>query len=229
MGLRETKAARTRERMVNTALKLFETTGYDATTMEQIAELAEVGTTTLYRYFPSKDLLLVDRLMHALDLATHLRSRPADEALDVSLGEVLLTVARAFDDPLQQIAELRRLIDDSVAPRARVWDLYRAARADLEEAISERTREEAGSLSVRATAGVAMELLQIIDETCARSNYQRAYVEVAMSVLAQLPSTAIVLPSAVDLQGISGDSLGKGSLSVPGPRQGPTAGLDRLG
>ncbi len=62
MGLRERNAARTRELIINTALGLFLEHGYDATKMEDIAEAAGIGTSTLYRYFPTKDLLIIDPL-----------------------------------------------------------------------------------------------------------------------------------------------------------------------
>ena len=98
MGLRERKAARSRQTMTDVALELFLRDGFEETTMEQIAERAEVGTTTLYRYFPTKDQLLLDPLVEAIDPAPYLRARPADERLEISLGEALLAAAAAFDD-----------------------------------------------------------------------------------------------------------------------------------
>ena len=91
-----TKAARTRQTMAAVALELFLRNGFDETTMEQIAERAEVGTTTLYRYFPTKDQLLLDPLVEAIDPAPYLRARPTDERLEISLGEALLAAAAAF-------------------------------------------------------------------------------------------------------------------------------------
>lgn len=196
MGLRETKAARSRERMVAAALELFETQGYDATTMEQVAQHAEVGTTTLYRYFPSKDLLLLDRFGSTIELAPRLRSRPDDEPLAVALGEALLAVARAVDDAGAPLAQLRRLIDESAAPRARVWDVYRDLRVELEAAICERIDWEPGSLPARMTAGLTLEVLQVVDEASRRGGAQRSYVETTREVLAQLPDTSLVAPSA---------------------------------
>ncbi len=61
LGLRERKKARTRAAIQEHALKLFGRQGYDATTMEQIADAAEISESTLYRYFPTKeDLVLLD-------------------------------------------------------------------------------------------------------------------------------------------------------------------------
>jgi hypothetical protein len=61
IGLRERKKAKTRAAIQHHALRLFREHGYEETTVEQIAEAAEVSESTLYRYFPTKeDLVLWD-------------------------------------------------------------------------------------------------------------------------------------------------------------------------
>jgi AcrR family transcriptional regulator len=53
--LRQRKKARTARTIEEVATKLFEEQGYDATTLEQIAEAAEVHKQTVLRYFKSKE------------------------------------------------------------------------------------------------------------------------------------------------------------------------------
>jgi AcrR family transcriptional regulator len=60
-GLRELKKAKTRAEIQRQALLLFRRQGYGGTTVEQIAAAAEVSPSTFFRYFPSKeDVVLYD-------------------------------------------------------------------------------------------------------------------------------------------------------------------------
>ncbi|WP_426516979.1 TetR/AcrR family transcriptional regulator [Diaminobutyricibacter sp. McL0618] len=55
-----TKREQTRERLLASALELFRSEGYDATSVAEIARAAGVTEMTFFRYFPSKQSLLVD-------------------------------------------------------------------------------------------------------------------------------------------------------------------------
>ncbi len=56
-NLREKKKEQTRVKIQAVSLQLFEMLGYEKTTMEKIAQEAEIGLGTLYNYFPSKTAL----------------------------------------------------------------------------------------------------------------------------------------------------------------------------
>lgn len=58
-GLRERKKARTKSAIQRHAVRLFTEQGYAATTVEQVAEAAEVSPSTVFRYFPTKEELVV--------------------------------------------------------------------------------------------------------------------------------------------------------------------------
>lgn len=72
-GLRERKKAKTRALIQKEALRLFREQGYAETTVEQIAEAAEVAPSTVFRYFATKEeLVFVDQfppLVEALNAA----------------------------------------------------------------------------------------------------------------------------------------------------------------
>ena len=60
LGLRERKKIKLRRSVQSEALRLFAEQGYEDTTVEQIADAADISTTTFYRYFPTKEDVVLD-------------------------------------------------------------------------------------------------------------------------------------------------------------------------
>lgn len=60
MGLRERKKIKTRQAIRREAFRLIEEQGYGNTTVEQIADAADVSTSTFFRYFRSKESVLIN-------------------------------------------------------------------------------------------------------------------------------------------------------------------------
>ncbi|MFC5910737.1 TetR/AcrR family transcriptional regulator [Streptacidiphilus monticola] len=86
-GLRAARKLRTREALRDAALDLFVRQGYDATRIDEIAEAVEVSPRTFFRYFETKQdvLLSVVREASAVALA-ELERRPAAEPPLAALG-----------------------------------------------------------------------------------------------------------------------------------------------
>lgn len=79
-GLRENKKLRTRRQLAATALELFLERGFDAVSVADVAAAAEVSKPTLFRYFPSKEDLVLDRFSdHQDEVARIVRERPAGQ------------------------------------------------------------------------------------------------------------------------------------------------------
>ena len=152
LGLRERKKIKTRTAIRDATYRLIEEQGYDATTIEQIAELAEVSPSTVFRYFPTKeDIVLTDEYDPMLE--SELRARPADEPPMDSLRHVLrkaVAVGMAED---AEVTRLRtRLMAEVPAVRSRMMESMSVTSHLLCQVIGERTGRGPDSFEVRVFA-----------------------------------------------------------------------------
>ena len=60
LPLRERKRLRTRRALADAALHLFTENGFDATTLEDLADEAEVSKSTFFRFFPAKEAAAIE-------------------------------------------------------------------------------------------------------------------------------------------------------------------------
>ncbi|MEU0025409.1 TetR family transcriptional regulator [Streptomyces sp. NPDC006335] len=148
LGLRERKKIKTRTAIRDATYALIEEQGYDATTVEQIAERAEVSPSTVFRYFPTKeDIVLTDEYDSVM--LDELRARPVDEPWTESVRHIL---HRALDlsDVDYEITRLRaHLMIQVPAVRARMMESMSVTGRLLSGAIAERTGRDADDLEVR--------------------------------------------------------------------------------
>jgi AcrR family transcriptional regulator len=126
---------RTAEAIVNSGLRLFEERGFDQTTIDQIAEAAEISRRTFFRYFTDKEELffaederLLDVIQDTLDHA------PAGESVvDIAHRATRALAAESVADPERRVAR-ERLIAATPALLARRM----AKNLRWEQAIAER-------------------------------------------------------------------------------------------
>lgn len=149
LGLRERKKIKTREAIRAAMYALVREQGYDATTIDQIAESAEVSPSTVFRYFPTKeDIVLTDEWDPIL--VAELRARPADEPWPETVRYVMLKAARMGIKDDLEVARLRtHLMVQVPAVRSRMMESMSVTGRMFSEAIGERTGLDPGSLEVR--------------------------------------------------------------------------------
>jgi AcrR family transcriptional regulator len=156
IGLRERKKARTREAIQTHGLRLFREQGYDATTVQQIIDAAEVSESTFFRYFPTKaDVVLLDNF-DPLIAASFLGQPPEltpIQALRASFRKVLAGLS-AQEAAEQQ--ERTRLVVAVPELRAAMLDQFASAMLLLAEALAERTGRKPGDVAVLALAGAVV-------------------------------------------------------------------------
>jgi AcrR family transcriptional regulator len=164
---REEKKAQTRQRLQEQALRLFAEHGYEATTVEQIAAAAGVSHMTFFRYFPTKeDVVLSDD--YDPMLAALIRARPRSEhpivRIHAAVREGLTAIYAADREAL--LARVR-LILRTPALRARLWENQFATRELFEGALG------ASSLRTRVLASVCLAALTTALEAWADGDGER--------------------------------------------------------
>ncbi|WP_267243103.1 TetR/AcrR family transcriptional regulator [Streptomyces sp. PR69] len=164
LGLRERKKIKTRLAIRRAACRLIAERGYEATTVEQIAEAAEVSPSTVFRYFPTKeDIVLTVVLTDGYDpmLETALRARPADEPPIESLRVLLhQTLGAMFTEAPEEMEQRSRLLAEVPAVRARMAESMSQAGRRLAPVIAERTGRDPADLQARVFTSAALSALQ---------------------------------------------------------------------
>jgi len=155
-GLRERKKARTRAAIRQHALRLFREQGYDATTVDQIAEAADVSPSTFFRYFPTKeDVVLQDDLdvlamaafeAQPADLPPITAFRAASKDAFAALGEEELARLRETTELTLTVPEVRARAMDELA---RTIDI-------IADAVAKRTGRDPADFAVRNLAGAVV-------------------------------------------------------------------------
>ena len=85
-GLRERTRRAVQREIGEAALRLFAERGYEATTVDAIAAAAGMSPRSVFRYFATKEEIVIGKLdLAGDDMLATLRARPAGEALWVSL------------------------------------------------------------------------------------------------------------------------------------------------
>jgi AcrR family transcriptional regulator len=156
-GLKERNKQRTRREMAEAAGRLFIERGYASTTVQDIADAADVSPRTFFRYFPCKE-----------DVITAIASATMDDAIDnlaehdkrEALGSVLQAMITATLAPTRENPEAARafqfMLRDTPVLRGRWLEEQRRSRDRLAEALRPWFGEDAKPLAPHLAAGAAL-------------------------------------------------------------------------
>jgi len=156
MGLRERKKARTRAAIRTEAMRLFRERGYAATTVEQIAAAADISPATFFRYYPTKeDVVLQDDLDLLLPEAVEAQppSLGPIAAVRAAVAQALSPMGPADLDRLQETITLSASVPEI---RARAADEFTRTIEVMAAPLARRARRSPDDPAVRHVAGAVI-------------------------------------------------------------------------
>ncbi|WP_051838920.1 TetR/AcrR family transcriptional regulator [Streptomyces sp. NRRL F-5126] len=177
VGRRERKKAATRKALSDAALRLFLERGYDDVSVKDVAEAADVSTTTLFKHFSGKEALLFDEdesLESALVAAVS--ERPPGQSVPAALREHVL---RTRLDARPEFARFLALVDATPALREQARRMWIRHEAALARAIAADVGAPEDDASCRALARFALEVPSLVRGT----RDPRAAIERAFALL----------------------------------------------
>lgn len=125
--LRERTRMAVREEVLVQAWLLFEQHGFEAVTVEQIAEAAGMSRRSFFRYFATKEELVLLRLVaHDARMADCLAARPADEPVWTALRTAMTLLIDSYEVDADRSRALLRMLREpalrgTLSERERRW------------------------------------------------------------------------------------------------------------
>ena len=155
-GLRERKKARTRAAIRQHALRLFREQGYGQTTVEQIAEAAEVSPSTFFRYFPAKEDVVLQDDFDPIAIAKFEAQPPGMGPIAALRAAMRETFAEAPAEQVEQWRELSMLTMTVPELRSRALEEYLRSGGMTAELIAKRLGRDPHDFAIRILAGAVI-------------------------------------------------------------------------
>lgn len=132
------RASRTRRRLLSAALDKFASKGFDATTVEDITERADVGKGTFYRHFTSKNEVMTALLEDAVEHLIHRMTSVAPPTLEETILRMVDAHVGFYNDRPAQFLLLqeRMLASIQLQPREEPDEPYSAYLAHLGQSVA---------------------------------------------------------------------------------------------
>ncbi len=121
------------------ATRMFADRGFEAVTVDEIVAAADVSHRTFYRYFPSKeDVLLGDHQAKVDAFVAAVRARPADESAFDALRAAVLDFADGYEQDQDRNATRARVVHETPCLAQRVSEKQLAWEQALTPVLAER-------------------------------------------------------------------------------------------
>jgi AcrR family transcriptional regulator len=156
LGLRERKKAKTRAAIQRHALRLFREQGYEATTVSQIAEAAEISPSTFFRYFPTKEDVVLYDYTDPLLIAAFAEQPPELGPIQALRGAMREVFTRLPPEEFAQQWERGRLMLDVPELRMRMLDQLGDGLQLMSALLAKRLGRSADDMAIRTFSGAVL-------------------------------------------------------------------------
>jgi AcrR family transcriptional regulator len=157
LGLRERKKVRTRAELTDAAFRLFTERGFDETTVEDIVDVVEVSPRTFFRYFDSKEDVVIGFFDDmGRELRSALAARPREEPPFTAVRGALRALVDVYTAQADRVVAAKRLSYDASAIRARLLDKHARWENGVTEELATRLGVDADDPRPRLIAAVAL-------------------------------------------------------------------------
>ena len=156
---RERKKQAVRQALERAALELFDEHGFAHTTIDQIADRADVSRSTFFRYFGSKEAVLFSGYDENGELFAELiLARPPGESPLVAFARAFIDLAQIQAETVnrQEAAQRRRILEREPTLQARSQDLTRGWTVRLAETLARRDGQDEPNREHLLAASVGM-------------------------------------------------------------------------
>ncbi|MEV7885114.1 TetR/AcrR family transcriptional regulator [Streptomyces sp. NPDC002817] len=165
MGLRERKKLQTALRIYRTAVELFVEKGFDAVSVQEVADASEVSKMTVFNYFGTKeDLVFKPMEEHFSDPARAVRERAPGESAVEAVRRQFLAMAESRDPSIGLHGEpfarrIRTVIMATPVLRERAYLSSEKGARELADLLTEETGDRTLALIAAATLTAARQAL----------------------------------------------------------------------
>lgn len=142
-----------RDEIGRVAIELFAERGFDAVTVDDIAEAAGTSQRTFFRYFATKDDIVLalssrldERLVAAID------ARPAEEGAVAALREAYCATSHVEPAERHRVLQVARVLADAPGLRARAHGEYVGENQEILDRLARRMGVAASDPAVRVLA-----------------------------------------------------------------------------
>jgi AcrR family transcriptional regulator len=163
-SLRDRKKERTRRVIQAEALRLFAEKGFDETTIEEIAEAADVAPRTFFRYFSTKEEVVFWPVYRPL-LAGLMAARPDESAVQALCHAIVDGLSAFYDQDRERVLDRIKLAFRTPALQPRLRQEQATSAQAMAAVLAQRLGMSPDHLEVRAmAAAVAAALWVAVEE-----------------------------------------------------------------